>query len=96
MPLRPIVFRQERTFTWPSLPSGLNKMAVYVYSIRMSAFHRTLCRRKAYELGDEKASDVLKDLGTSLKAAGFASDNPHSGSRTTFPPEATLHSVRRR
>jgi hypothetical protein len=32
---------------------------------------------QAYELGDEKAADMLKDLGTSLKDAGFASDNPH-------------------
>lgn len=32
---------------------------------------------QAYELGDEKAKDMLDDLGASLKSAGFASDNPH-------------------
>ena len=32
---------------------------------------------QAYELGDEKAEDMLKDLGESLKSAGFASDDPH-------------------
>ena len=31
---------------------------------------------QAYELGDEKAEEMLKDLGLSLKGAGFASDNP--------------------
>ncbi len=32
---------------------------------------------QAYELGDEKAKDMLDDLGMSLKSAGFASDGPH-------------------
>jgi hypothetical protein len=32
---------------------------------------------QAYELGDEKADEMLKDLRTSLKSAGFASDDPH-------------------
>lgn len=32
---------------------------------------------QAYELGDEKAEDMLKGLGASLKSEGFASDTPH-------------------
>lgn len=32
---------------------------------------------QAYELGDEKAEDMLTDLGTSLKTAGFPSESPH-------------------
>lgn len=32
---------------------------------------------QAYELGEEKADDMLEDLGTSLAGAGFASDDPH-------------------
>lgn len=32
---------------------------------------------QAYELGDEKAEDMLKDLGESLQNAGFAGDAPH-------------------
>lgn len=32
---------------------------------------------QAYELGGEKADDMLKDLKTSLKKANFAPDNPH-------------------
>lgn len=32
---------------------------------------------QAYELGDEKAEDMLKDLGVSLQREGFASANPH-------------------
>lgn len=32
---------------------------------------------QAYELGDEKAEDMLRDLGESLLSAGFASENPH-------------------
>jgi hypothetical protein len=32
---------------------------------------------QAYELGDEKAEDMLKDLGASLRKAGFASNDPH-------------------
>lgn len=31
---------------------------------------------QAYELGDEKAEDMLEDLGASLHRAGFASDDP--------------------
>jgi hypothetical protein len=31
---------------------------------------------QAYELGDEKAEDMLEDLGASLKSAGFASEDP--------------------
>ncbi len=32
---------------------------------------------QAYELGEEKAGDMLKDLGDSLGKAGFTSDIPH-------------------
>ena len=32
---------------------------------------------QAYELGEEKAGDMLKDLGGSLEKAGFTVDNPH-------------------
>ena len=32
---------------------------------------------QAYELGDEKADDMLEDLGKSLKSSGFATDKPH-------------------
>jgi hypothetical protein len=32
---------------------------------------------QAYELGDEKAEDMLRDLGESLQRAGFTSDKPH-------------------
>lgn len=32
---------------------------------------------QAYELGDEKAEDMLKDLKASLNSAGFASESPH-------------------
>ncbi len=31
---------------------------------------------QAYELGDEKAEDMLQDLGASLQGAGFASNDP--------------------